>query len=266
VTSSNAQIRTPAPSPSAKLTQAIGLTDITIEYSRPSVKGRTVFGSNGLVPYGKVWRTGANQATKITFGDDITVGGKSLKKGTYAVLTVPNANSWDVQFHNYKSGSWSSYRDKTPAATVSAKVTNLPISVESFMITVSDLTDDSGNLDFIWDKVIASVPLTLEVESKVMAAIDKTLSGPSAGDYYAAGSYLLSIGKDLDKALMYVQKATKGDNPRFWQVRREALILAKLGKKKEAIAVAKKSKELAQKAGNEDYVRMNDKSIAEWSK
>ena len=99
-----------------------------------------------------------------------------------------------------------------------------------------------------------------------MAAIDKTLAGPTDNDYYAAGNYLLSIGKDLDKALMYVQKVTKGENPRFWQVRREALILAKMGRKKEAIAAAKLSKELAQKAGNDDYVRMNDKSITEWAK
>ena len=265
-TTSTAQIKTPAPSPGATLTQAIGLSDVTINYSRPSVKGRKVFAADGLVPFGKVWRTGANQATKISFGADVSVGGKDLKKGDYAVLTIPNATSWAVHFYPYETGNWGSYVDKTPAAIATAKVTSLPFSIESFSISIENITDDSGDLAFFWSNVAAEVPLKFEVEKNVMAAIDKTLAGPTAGDYYAAGNYLLSINKDLDKALMYVQKATKGDNPRFWQVRREALILAKLGKTKEAIKAATLSKDLAAKAGNDDYVRMNEKSIMEWAK
>jgi len=265
-TTTTAQIKTPAPSPAATTTQAIGLSDVTINYSRPSVKGRKVFAADGLVPYGKVWRTGANSATKVSFGADVNIGGKDLKKGDYAVLTIPNADSWAVHFYPYESGSWSSYVEKDPTAVATAKVENLPFSIESFSISVEDITDDSGNLVFFWSNVAAAVPMSFDVQNKVLAAIDKTLAGPTAGDYYAAGNYLLSIGKDLDKALMYVQKATKGENPRFWQVRREALILGKLGKVKEAIAAAKLSKELAQKAGNDDYVRMNEKSIAEWMK
>jgi len=265
-TTSYAQIKTPAPSPGATFTQAIGLSDVTINYSRPSVKGRKIFAADGIVPLGKVWRTGANGATKISFGADVNVGGKDLKKGDYAVLIITNADRWAVHFYPYESGSWSSYVEKTPAAIATAKVTALPFSVESFFITIANITDDSGDLEFVWDNVIAAVPMKFEVESKVMAQIEKSLGGPTAGDYYAAGNYLLSINKDLDKALMYVQKATKGENPRFWQVRREALILAKLGKTKEAIAAAKLSKDLAMKAGNDDYVRMNEKSIAEWAK
>ena len=263
---SNAQIQTPSPSPSASFTQQIGLSEVTVEYSRPSVKGRTIFADSGLVPYGKVWRTGANAATKITFGADVMVDGKELKKGSYAILTTPTASTWTVDFHAYESGNWGSYSDKTPAASVTASSTVLPFSVESFFITIADLTDDSGKLEFLWADKIVAVPLKFEVESKVMAAIEKTLAGPSAGDYYAAGNYLFSIEKDLDKALMYVQKATKVDKPRFWQVRREALILSKLGKTKEAITAAKLSKELAVEAGNDDYVKMNDESIAEWVK
>ena len=265
-TTSTAQIKTPAPSPSATLTQAIGLSDITIEYSRPSVKGRTIFAADGLVPYGKVWRTGANQATKISFGADVNVGGKDLKKGDYAILSIPSADSWAVHFYPYESGSWNSYVEKTPTVIATAKAEQFPISVESFSISIEDITDDSGELVFFWSNTAATLPLKFDVQGKVMAAIDKTLAGPTAGDYYAAGNYLLSIDKDLDKALMYVQKATKGENPRFWQVRREALILGKLGKVKEAIAAAKLSKDLAMKAGNDDYVRMNEKSIAEWMK
>ncbi len=265
-TTSNAQIKTPAPSPSASSTQAIGLSDVKIEYSRPSVKGRKVFAADGLVPYGKVWRTGANQVSKVTFGADVNVGGKDLKKGAYAILTIPNAKSWAVHFYPYETGNWGSYVEKTPAVIAAAEVKALPFSVESFIIMVNNITDDSGNLEFIWDNVAAAVPMKFEVQKNVLAAIDKTLAGPTAGDYYAAGNYLLSIGKDLDKALMYVQKVTKGDSPKFWQVRREALILGKLGKVKEAIAAAKLSKDLAMKAGNDDYVKMNEDSIAEWMK
>jgi len=265
-TTTTAQIKTPAPSPGATTTQAIGLSDVTIKYSRPGVKGRKVFAADGLVPYGKVWRTGANQATKISFGADVNVGGKDLKKGDYAILTIPNADAWAVHFYPYESGSWSSYVEKDPVAVATAEVKALPFSVESFIIMVNSITDDSGNLEFIWDNVVAAVPMKFNVQENVLAAIDKTLAGPTANDYYAAGNYLLSIDKDLDKALMYVQKATKGENPRFWQVRREALILGKLGRVKEAIAAAKLSKELAVKAGNDDYVKLNDASITEWMK
>lgn len=263
-TSLKAQLKTPSASPSIKITQEIGLSEVTIEYARPGVKNRTIFAEDGLVPFGKMWRTGANSATKITFGADVKIGGQDLKKGSYAILSVPDATSWKVNFYEYKSGNWGSYREMEPAASVSAKVTNLPMSIERFFITVGNITDDGGDLEFLWDKTLATIPMKFEVESKVLAAIDKTLGGPSANDYYAAGSYLLSIDKDLDKALMYVQKATKGENPRFWQVRREAIILSKLGRKGEAIEAAKLSKDLAEKAGNEDYVRLNEKSIAEW--
>ena len=264
IADAQAQIRTPAPSPSAKFVQSVGLTDVTIEYSRPGVKGREIYAADGLVPFGKVWRTGANSVTKITFGDDVKVGGKELKKGEYAILTTPDAGSWAVQFYAYESSNWSSYVEKEPAAVATAELTNLPISVETFLISIGNIKDDSGDLQFVWDKTIATVPLKFEVDARVVENIERTLSGPTPNDYYAAANYYHSTGKDLNKALKWIQKATKVENPRFWQVRREALILADLGRKAEAIAAAKKSLELAKAAGNDDYVRMNEKSIAEW--
>ena len=259
-----AQIRTPAPSPSCKMEQTVGLTTVTLEYSRPSVKDRTIFAADGLVPYGQVWRTGANAATKITFSDDVKLGGQDIKAGSYAILTVPNATKWQIMLHEYDGRSWSSYKDKKPTAMVNAKVETLPIDVESFMISVGELRSNSAELQFIWENTYASVPLEVEVDSRVMKDIEKTLGGPSSGDYYAAGSYYHTSGKDLNKALEYVQKATKVDEPKFWQVRREALILADMGRYKEAIEAAKLSKDLAMKAENKDYVSMNEKSIAEW--
>ena len=257
------QIRTPAPSPAASFTQAVGLITVSGEYSRPGVKGRTIFGD--LVPYDKVWRTGANAVSKLSFSGDLMVGGQDLKAGDYAILTKPGRTSWDIHFYSYESGNWGSYVSKDPALVVSATPQTLPFSVENFFITVADLKDDGGTLEIIWDNVLVPIELKVDTDSAVMANIDRVLNGPSAGDYYAAGQYLHGQGKDLEKALMYVQKATSGDSPRFWQVRREALILADLGRKAEAIAVAKKSLELAKTAGNDDYIRMNEKSIKEWS-
>jgi len=140
----NAQIETPAPSPFQKIEQKVGLTDVTLEYSRPSVKGRKVFG--GLVPYGKLWRTGANANTKITFSDDVTIGGSSLKAGTYAIFTKPSASNWEVIFYsdatNWGTPSEEKWDDKKVAATVTAPAYPMPMSVETFTMTFDDLKND----------------------------------------------------------------------------------------------------------------------------
>ena len=265
LTIANGQIRTPAASPGAKLSQTVGLTDIDLEYSRPSAKGRTIFAADGIVPFGKIWRTGANQATKITFSDAVTVEGKELAAGSYAILTKPGASSWDVHFYSYKTGNWGSYVEMDPAAVVTVSPEGLPFNVETFGITVEDITSEGAVLAFIWADKFVGVKLGVEVDSRVMADIDRVMAGPSTNDYFNAGTYLHESGKDLKKALMYVQKATSGDSPRFWQVRREALILADLGETAKAIATAKKSLTLAKEAGNDDYVSMNEKSIKKWS-
>lgn len=258
------QIRTPAASPSAKFQQTVGLIDVTVEYSRPGVKGRTIFGD--LVPFDKVWRTGANSVTKISFGGDVTVEGTALKGGDYAILTKPGQMSWDVHFYAYESGNWSSYLEKDPTAVVTVKPIKVEgIQVENFFITFADLTSEGALMELIWDQTIVPIKIGVDTHSGVMAAIERTMAGPSVGDYYNAGSYLHDSGQDLNTALMYVQKATSGDSPRFWQVRKESLILADLGRKAEAIAAAKKSLELATAAGNDDYIKMNKESISKWS-
>lgn len=263
--SSNAQINTPAASPKSTTTQAFGLSEISLEYSRPSAKGRTIFADDGLVPFGKVWRTGANQVTKITFGDDVTVEGKELKKGAYAILTKPGASSWDVHFYDYDKSSWSSYVEKTPTAVVTVTPVMMPMHVETMWMGLGTQTANTVDLELLWEKTNVVVKVETAVHEKVMSQIDKVLAGPTAGEYYTAGVYMANNGGDLEKALMYVQKATHAENPRFWQLRQESLILAKMGKKADAIAVAKKSLAAATKAGNDDYVKLNNDSIKEWS-
>jgi hypothetical protein len=263
-----AQINTPAASPSATVMQTVGLTDVTINYSRPSAKDRVIFAEDGLVPFGKIWRTGANAATKISFSNDVMVGADQVKleAGDYAILTKPMAEAWMVMFFPYESSNWGSYtaEDKEPAATVKAAASKTGNMVETFTIGFDHLTMSGAHLVFSWANTMVAVPVETQVHEAVMADIKRTMAGPSANDYYRAASYLHDSGEDLDMALGYIQKVTAGDNPAFWVVRREALILGDLGRTQEAITAAKRSLELAKAAGNEDYVRMNEKSIAEW--
>lgn len=262
----NAQVSAPSASPTATLSQKVGLTDVSIVYSRPSAKGRTIFGPDGLVLFGEIWRTGANSATKFSFSQDVTLGGVSLKKGEYAVLTVPGAKTWNVALYPYESSNFMSYVEKDPAASFSVESAQMEgVSVETFLINIDNVTATSATIDLMWASTYVAIPLEVNTDAQVMASIESTMAGPGTNDYFAAGSYYHDSGKDLNKALEWVQKATKTDTPRYWQVRKEALILADLGRKKEALEAAKLSLDLAKTAGNMDYVRMNEASIAEWT-
>ena len=262
----NAQVQTPAPSPSSKLTQDVGLTEIGIEYSRPGVKDREVFGDDGLVPYGKVWRLGANAATKFSFDKDVKIADAELKAGDYAVLAKPGASKWEFMFYTYESGRWSSYLEKEAVATATAAAKTGKHKVETMTFSVDNVKAATADISLHWDNTVVVLPLSVDTDKQVQASIDRVMNGPSSNDYYAAASYYHESGKDLKQAAKWIEKATEGDEPRFWQVRRKALIYADLGMTDKAIAAAKQSMALAEKAGNDDYVRMNKKSIAEWSK
>jgi hypothetical protein len=261
----DAQIKTPAASPSAKVMQTVGLTDVEVTYSRPSMKGRTIFSADGLVPFGDVWRTGANRVTKVSFSGDIMVEGAELKGGDYAVLSIPGKDSWAVHFYNYASSSWSSYVEAEPAAIVNVKPMKTPATVEDFTIDIRNMKDGDADLVISWENTMVALGLHTDVDGVVMENIERVMAGPTPGDYYTAATYYHNSGRDLKKALEMIKVATDVEEPMFWQVRRKALILADLGMKKEAIEAATLSKELAMKAGNKDYVRMNEASIEEWS-
>ena len=261
-----AQIDTPAPSPLSKLTQVVGLTEVSVEYSRPSMRGRKIFG--GLESYDKVWRTGANARTKITFNDDITINGDTLSKGTYAIFTKPNVDKWNVYFYTEYAGGGAprDWSDAKVALTAIVPVQKMPMKIETFTITFDDLKSDGATLGLLWEDVYIGVPFNVPTAAKAEASIKKVMSGPSANDYFNAASYYKNNGKDLNQALTWVDKATKMRPEAFWMMREKSLILAKMGKVKEAIAAAKTSLEVAKKAGNANYVKMNEASIAEWSK
>ncbi len=261
INSINGQLRTPALSPSATITQTVGLTDIRIEYSRPSLRGRNLFGVEGIIPFNEFWRTGANTATKITIGDDILINNKPLKKGTYSILTKPSSTSWDIYFYTYESGNWNSYVTKEPILSITQNSQKVTDKVETFSIALEELTIHSSKLVFTWENTKVSIPIHIKNEEKIVSNIKKTLSGPSNIDYFRSALYLHEAQLDLNTALEYIQKVTKDENPRFFQVYREALILKDLGRKKEALTAAKKSLELSENSKNKDFIRLNQKLI-----
>ncbi len=260
----SAQISAPAPSPTSTLEQKVGLTDVTVEYSRPSMRGRTIFGN--LVPYNELWRTGANENTKITFSDDVKIGDQTLKAGTYAIFTKPGEQSWEVVFYSDTNnwGTPQSWDDAKVAAKTTAEVHSMEMDVETFTITLDDLHNNGATLGIIWDNTYVGVPFTVPTQEKAMASIDRVMNGPGANDYYAAASYYLEEGKDLEKASKWIDKAVEMNPDGFWIMRKQSLIYAQLGKKDKAIEAAKNSLAAAKKAGNQDYVKLNQDSLKEW--
>lgn len=261
----SAQIQVPQPSPKQKLEQQVGLTNVQLDYSRPGMRGREIFGN--LVPYNERWRTGANDNTRITFDTKVNINGKELKEGTYAIYTVPRQNEWEVIFYT-DSNNWGlpqEWDENKVALRTTAPVQDLPFEMETFTIMIDELKNDSAVLNFIWDDKVAALPFKVPTDERAMSSIERVMKGPSAGDYFAAATYYHDEKKDLNKAYEWINKAVELGNPdAYWVLRRKSLIEADMGKKQEAIATAKKSLAAAQKAGNKDYIKMNQDSIKEW--
>lgn len=260
---SNAQaLKTPAPSPLQTIDQAFALSNIKIEYSRPSVKGRVVYGD--LVPYGKVWRTGANQSTKITFGDDVKVEGVALKAGTYALYTIPNKDSWEILFYKDLTlgGNVAEYKATEEVARVKGKVSATGMKVETFTINIGDITSTSASIDLMWDMTKVSFGVTTEIDEKVMKNIEAALEKDSR-PYFQAANYYYENNKDLTKALSWVNTASEQNPKAYWMVHLKAKIQMKMKDAKGAIESAEKSMALAKEDGNADYVKLNEKLIAE---
>lgn len=261
-----AQIQAPQASPLSKVEQKVGLTDVTVEYSRPNMRGRTIYGD--LVPYDKLWRTAANKNTMVTFSDDVTVDGQTLKAGSYAIFTKPGATSWEVYFYT-DTENWGvprNWDESKVAAKTTVTSVNIPVTMETFTVMFNDLSNSGAVLGIIWENTYVPIPFSVPTDQKVSASIDKAMAGPSDADYFAAAVYYLEEGKDIKKAVEWIDKAVEmtSKQPRFWYLRQQSLIHAKAGNKKQAIAAAKASLEGAKKAGNEDYIKMNTESLKEW--
>jgi len=263
----DAQIKTPQASPRAIVSQMVGLTEVELNYSRPGAKGRPVFGN--LVPFGKLWRMGANENTTISFSDDVIIDGKTLKKGKYALYSVPRIESWDIIFYT-STDNWGlpqEFDETKVALRTTVKEEALPKPVESLTINISGLDTSSAFLEIFWENSSVALKFEVPTQKTAMASIEKVLGGPTANDYYSAANFLFQSNTDIAKSLVYVNKSLElsKDKP-FWFLRLKSLIQAKQGDKSGAIETAKLSMEAAEEAKNQDYVKMNRDSIAEWSK
>ena len=261
-------INFPAASPACTLKQRVGLTDIEIAYSRPSVKGRTIFG--GIVPFGQVWRTGANQATKITFSTAVKLEGTDIPAGTYAFFTIPGEDEWTIIIST-NAAQFGAFQYNEKDDLVRFKVTPAALAdtrVETFVIEFNRITDESAVLELVWDKTVVPIHLRVEVASKLVPQIEAAMAAPdkkSDGFYFQAATFYYNHDLDLKKALDWVN-AGLADNPRtaYELLHLKAQILAKQGDKAGAIAAAKQSTELAIKAegAGSSFVKMNQDLIS----
>jgi hypothetical protein len=257
----NAQtVRTPQPSSTTTVKQEFGLSNIELSYSRPNMKGRKIFGD--LVPFNAVWRTGANNATTLTFGDEVIIGGTKVPAGKYGLLTIPGASEWTVIITKQTDvTSPSAYDQSKDVVRVKATPTQMPFNIESFTIMFSDVKANSIAVGMMWDNIYVEFPITADIDSKVMAQIDNAMNKDNK-PYFQAAMYYMDNGKDLNKANEWFDKAIAQNPTVFWVYHQKANCLAKLGKKQEAIATANKSIELAKAAKNDDYVALNNKLLA----
>ena len=264
------QINTPRVSPASEVEQMVGLTEIEIEYSRPSMRGREVFGN--LVPFGKVWRTGADNSTKISFDTDVIISGKTIQSGTYSIFSIPNKESWEIIFYSDVE-LWGVPRDWSENKIVFSSMFDVKKlkksnTVETFTISFNDLTNNDVNMSISWENTSVDIKIEVPTRSMVESDINKVLSDkPKSSDYYAAAVFYRQENINLDKALEWMNKAIEmNESPRFWQYRQQSLIMAANDKFADAVDAAKKSLNLAIEADNQDYIKMNRESIAEWSK
>jgi len=257
----NAQaLKTPAPSPTQTIKQDFGVSSIELTYSRPGMKGRKIYGD--LVPFGKVWRTGANSATLLTFNDDVIIGGTTIPAGKYGLLSIPDKDAWTLIITKQTDvTSPAAYKQDQDVVRVNVKPSALANSFETFGMQFQNIKANTIDLTITWDKTSVSLPISTDVDKKVMAQIN-SLMGADSRPYFNAALYYMESGKDLNQAVSWLDKAIEQNPKAFWVYHQKANALAKQGKKDEARQIATKSMELAKEQKNDDYVALNEKLIA----
>ncbi|WP_430908968.1 DUF2911 domain-containing protein [Maribacter sp. 2-571] len=265
-TSLSAQIAHPKASAFSKITQEVGLTSVSVAYSRPSAQGRIIFGD--LVPYGRIWRVGANESTKLTVDSEITVLGNTLPKGTYALYAFPYKEKWEIVFH-YNTGHWGDGRKNYNPEEDVFRITVLPEKTEAyhetFLISFENVHHNGMEMTLNWAHTKIVVPMTVATHAKMLVQIETAITEkPTAETYYQAARYLQEQDVDHERALGYVNTALQleGDTYYFYRVR--SLLQAAMHDYEAAISSAKESLALAEKEGKDEFVRMNQKNIFRW--
>ena len=250
-------LKTPSPSTSQTVKQEFGLGSIELSYSRPNTKGRTIFGD--LVPFGAVWRTGANSATTLTFSEEVIIGGKNIPAGKYGLLSMPGAAEWTIIITKQLDvTSPSAYKQEMDVVRVTVPAVAMPYAIESFMILFENVSSNSLELMIIWEKTAVSLPIKVDIDSKIMAQIESLMNTENK-PYFNAAMYYIDNNKDLNKAAGWLEKATAQTPNAYWIWYQKARCLALLGKKAEAMTTSIKSLELARAGKNPDYVTLNEK-------
>ncbi|HVG17225.1 MAG TPA: DUF2911 domain-containing protein [Chitinophagaceae bacterium] len=260
IASSAQAIKTPAPSPTQTIKQEFGIGSVELSYSRPNIKGRKVFGD--LVPFGQVWRTGANSATTLTFSDEVMIGGTKVPAGKYGLLSIPDKSEWTLILTKQTDvTSPGAYKQESDLVRVKAKPTTLTTPQETFTMQFANVKPASTELQIMWDNQVVSLPINTDVDSKIMTQIDNAINKDNR-PYFQSAMYYLDNGKDVNKALAWFDKAVEQQPNAYWIHHQRANALAKLGRKDEAKKTAQKSMDLAKQQNNMDYVRLNEKLIA----
>ncbi|NBP67473.1 MAG: DUF2911 domain-containing protein [Cytophagia bacterium] len=264
ILTAEAQVQTPQPSPSATVSTVVGLTDVKIDYARPRTKGRKIFGEGAdvLVPNGKIWRTGANNGTKITFSDEVTVEGTKVAKGEYLLFSWPGASEWTVSLYKDLSigGNTDAYKAENEVAKFKVKPGKLTEKVDMFTMNITDLSDDSktAKIEIAWENTSVKFGIAVDYDAKVMKSIE-TATKVAPANYANAAIYYAENGKDLNQALTWINEAIKANPKAFWYIHQKAKIQAKAGDVKGARETANESIRLAKENGNDfGYVKMNE--------
>jgi hypothetical protein len=261
-----AQVQTPQPSPAGSVSTTVGLTDVKIDYFRPRVKGRKIFttDASALVPYGKIWRTGANSGTKITFSDDVKVEGISVPKGEYQLLTWPGATEWTISLYKDVTlgGGVDGYDASKDAANFKVKPEKLTEKVETLTFNIGDIADDSksAKVQMAWENTSVKFTVAVDYDAKVMKSIEASTK-VNPNNYFQAAVYYLENGKDLKQAQAWINEAAKANPSAFWVLHQKAKIEKALGDKAAATASANASLKAAKDANNRDYQVMNEELI-----
>lgn len=258
-------LTTPQPSPLSKISQKFGLAEATVTYSRPSAKNRTIFGD--IVPFGKIWRTGANSPTKIKFDDEVFVEGNKVPAGEYSLMSFPDKDQWTVVINKDTKGNGAfTYQESDDVAKFIVKSTKLTQHVESFTIEFTDLTFSGATLELSWEKTAVKIKLENKVDEKIAKQIEK-LTAPTrdAGLHFNIASYYFDTNQKNAEALTHITKATDMA-PRYWTLQLKAKIQARANDFAGAITTLEKSTELATKDKDDAYINANGKLKAEWEK
>lgn len=250
-------LKVPAPSPAQYIKQDFGLGNIEIAYSRPGKKGRTIFGD--LVPYGTLWRTGANSATTISFSDEVIIGDVKIPAGKYGLITIPDQKEWTIIISKQTDvTSPSEHNVKEDLVRVKAIAQTLPESVENFTIQIDNIASTRCNILLSWDKTQVAFTVTTEIDAKVMQQIENTIIKDNR-PYFSAAAYYIDNGKDLNQAVIWLNKSIENNPRAYWVYYRKAIALQKLGKKKEAMEASMQSLQIAKEEQDDTYVRHNQK-------